>query len=394
MLLILILISCTQQPVKQSLVTTTPTAISNNTPAPSSTTSSSNGQPFADAPLCPTHNDIAWHGLWDAERGCHYDHTHNDDPALGDSVFGPAGTLWGGQNISYPWLTPNENNEHGHSGYKYYVNLAPFPASAQEGYEYIDPDPNFVTAFRIQYHDVGGNAHMVKRFHSYFMEVQITSRDGSVTGTISTGGHADFGCLHVPYKDEFLLLPDFDPMNSSGQSMCGIDQTLDADPYRAASSLTDLPAPDSDSDNMWIWTSHDRYGYNLLGYFFFRTLDSLTGMDRQDPYAEHFICPDFTCKFNNSEHHVFNVFMMIPSSLDTDGDGIVNYVGYTDIKGNIVQGCTASDANCVPLQIVNAPVGTAIWSRNTSGLRPEGDPIRDHDIYFNGQPSGWIVFPH
>lgn len=350
--------------------------------------------PFPGAPLCPTHNDTQWHSLWDASRGCHYDHTHNDDPASADFLFGPAGEGWG-QSISYPFMTANENNMMGHTGYKYYVNLNPQPACATEAFEYLGA-VNCVSAFRIEYHDVGGNAHMVKRFHSYFMEVQV--KKGNIVGTIETGGWADFGCLHGEYKKFFVTLPGVDPTNSNGQSVCqsGVPgaQDINADPYRAVgySPAEVISRSQQGRDNPWGWTSDPRYGYNKLGFFFFRTLDSAGVLDPANPYAERFICPDFACKYNNSEHHVYSVHVVIPSSLDTDGDGVVNYVGYTDRKGNVVQGCTAPGLDCVPLRIMNAPVGRAVWARNLSGTRPAGEPVRDHDIYFNGQPSGWIQF--
>ncbi len=347
--------------------------------------------PFPGAPLCPTHNDIKWHGLWDPERGCHYDHTHNDDPALADSIFGPAGAAWG-QNISYPWMTANENSGMGHGGYKYYVNINPKPACSFEGYEYLGVNSlNCVSAFRIQYHDAGGNAHMTKRFHSYYMEVQI--KRGNTVGYIKTGGWADFGCLHSSYKKSFLPLPGIDPVQANGQTQCGPGgQGLDPDPYRAFGDTWAEVQGQTSGDNWSIWTSHNRYGYNRLGFFFFRTMDNWGSIDPASPYTEHFLCADGSCKYNNSEHHVFNVFMMIPSSLDTDRDGIVNYKGYTDRQGNIVQGCTAPGFDCVPLEIVNAPVGNAIWSRNLSGIRTDGDPPHESDIYFNGKPSGWIKF--
>lgn len=391
--------------------TQTPTVIVSPTVIISPTSVGGDIQPFASALLCvdsdgDLHSDVTdsdiyglkpdnilFHDLWNEKAGCHYNHTHNDNPSLGDSVFGETAQDWD-QQLSYAWLTPNENNEMGHQGYKYYVNMSPNPTCSFEGYAYLNPQ-NCVSAFRIQYHDAGGNAHMVKRFHSYYMEVQI--KKGAITGYIKTGGWADFGCLHKSYKESFLPLVGIDPVQPNGNSYCGSvgGQSIHADPYRGFGNTWAEIQGQTTGDNFAIWTSHDRYDYNNFGYFFFRTLDSWGAIDASDPYVEHFLCPAFDCKFNNSEHNVFNVFMIIPTSLDTNGDGIVNYTGYTDVKGNIVQGCIAPSATCVPLQIVNAPVGNAIWSRNTSGLRPEGDPIREHDIYFNGQPSGWITFhPH
>lgn len=365
--------------------------------------------PFPGAPLCADKNgdghsdvtdnsgygtkpdNILWHDLWNEVDGCHYDHTHNDNPALGDSIFGAAGAAWG-QAISYPWMTANENSGMGHGGYKYYVNLNPQPACAFEGYEYLGVSSlNCVSAFRIEYHDAGGNAHMAKRFHSYFMEVQV--KRGNTVGYIKTGGWADFGCLHASYKSTFIPLPGIDPVQANGQTQCGTGgQSIHSDPYRAFSNTWAETQGQTSGDNWSIWTAHDRYGYNRVGFFFFRTMDNWGAIDQADPYTEHLLCPDAQCKYNNSEHHVFNVFMMVPASLDTDRDGIVNYKGYTDKQGNITQGCTAASADCVPLEIVNAPVGNAIWSRNLSGIRTDGDAPHDSDIYFNGQPSGWIKF--
>lgn len=375
-------------------------------------------EPYPGAPLCPTHNDSAWHGLWDYERGCHYNHTHETDPSTANGVFGDAGNLWGGQTVSYPWMTANENDQAGHNGYKYAVNLNPTPFGAQEGYNYepfLSRPPNYVTAFRIQMHDIGGNAHVTKRFHSYYLEARIQSRNSNQTGIIRTGGWADFGCYHLNYKTEFLLFPGTDPTNPDGTDACGTTQSIHADPYHTSRSLEYLQYVNN-AANVQFWTSHDRYGYNQMAYFFFRTLDGWGGVDRNDPYAEHLICPDLTCRYNASEHHVFTVFVKIPASLDTDNDGIVNYTGYTDRKGNIVQGCTTPGLDCVPLQIVNASVGTAIWSRNESPDYPgQGECVPDADIYFNPQgqpvtglchttqpgmqvdglkPSGWIEFPN
>lgn len=380
-----------------STLTRTPTSVP---PTPTRTqpvtnTPSGNIPPFVNAPLCPTHNNTAWHGLWDSARGCHYDHAHGDNPALGDTIFGAAG-LWG-QQISYPWATPNENDPRGHVGYFWYVNTSPkdFNGTTNcsfESYGYLGSNLGCVTAFRILYHEAGGNAHMVKRFHSYYMEVQI--KKGSTVGIIRTGGWADFGCLHSSYKDTFLPLPGIDPTLPNTQTQCGSSggQSIHDDPYRAFGNTWAEIQGQTSGDNFSIWTTDNDYGYNLLGRFFFRTLDAWGAIDPANPYEEHLICPDFRCKYNNSEHHVFNVFMTIPSSMGVNG--VVNYTGWTDRRGNVVTNCTVAGVDCVPLQMVNVPVGTAIWSRNLSGLRPEGDPVKDTDLYFNGQPSGWIIFPH
>jgi len=81
------------------------------TPQPPTATPEPDGdvEPYADAPLCPSHDDRAFHTLWDAERGCHYDHEHGDNPHDVDHIFGTEFYDWAGGEISYPWQTPDEN---------------------------------------------------------------------------------------------------------------------------------------------------------------------------------------------------------------------------------------------------------------------------------------------
>jgi hypothetical protein len=101
------------------------------------TPSGGNIQPYAGAPECPTHDNTQWHALWDSVRGCHYNHTHGDDPSLADKYFGPAGTLWGGQTISYPFAASAHENHMKHGGYKYSVKTPeyhPWPAWYQCAY--------------------------------------------------------------------------------------------------------------------------------------------------------------------------------------------------------------------------------------------------------------------
>lgn len=411
------------------VISLTPSKTATATKSP--TPGTGNIVPFRTAPECldgdmDMHGDVTdsllyglvgdtnlYHDLWNEKAGCHYNHTHNADPALANAVFGPVGAAWG-QEVSYPFPTSNENNFMGHPGYKFEVDVRANAPVPQESFEYLNPDPNYVTAFRIEYHDAGGNAHMVKRFHSYYVEARILSLNGDVTGTIATGGWADYGCLHGSYKQFFTLLPGIDPVNASGQSVCGTTQTIDNSPLRSTRTQADAADRNNTNDNVFTWSTDSEYGYNqILKQLAFRTLDSWGWMDPNDPYTERFICPSFNCKFNSSVHDVYTLWFNIPDSMDSlDGviDGKVTYTGYTDVKGNIVQGCTAPGANCVPLKIINVPVGNAIINEDDTPRTP-GVTICDHDIYFNkdgsyaGQlcnvidpsnyiQSGWIEFPN
>ncbi|HRV96120.1 MAG TPA: hypothetical protein P5526_28465, partial [Anaerolineae bacterium] len=208
--------------------------------------------------------------------------------------------------------------------------------------------------------------------------------DRSKCGIIKTGGWGDFGILHVPYKTNIIPLPaDPSPVN----------QSIHQDPYRGHNSIDiAMEAAKWGNDNKTIWTTDGRYGYNQLTNFFFRVLDDWGGINPNDPTQLHLICPDFQCKYNNSEHHVFTVRVEIPAELDTDRDGFVTYSGYTDRAGNIINNCGSLGVDCIPLEIVNAPVGTGIWSRNLSGPRPAGEVIPDFDT----SPPGeyWIEYPN
>jgi len=98
------------------------------------------GDPYTSAPICPDDLSVnpelhkqqkKAHGLWDAERGCRYTHTHN---AAGNydysfngsyvfkadelnSIFGDY-TFFTGSEVSYPWETPSEN-QNKHPAYKW-----------------------------------------------------------------------------------------------------------------------------------------------------------------------------------------------------------------------------------------------------------------------------------
>lgn len=102
------------------LPTASNTPMSTSTPQPTVTATATPNAPiapFVGAPLCDTHDDRVWHGLWDAQRGCHYDHTHRNDPRELDDIFGTQFYEWAGGEISYPWQTfsgASDGYEHPH----------------------------------------------------------------------------------------------------------------------------------------------------------------------------------------------------------------------------------------------------------------------------------------
>jgi hypothetical protein len=361
----------------------------------------------ASVPLCPDHNPTQWHGLVDTARGCHYDHTHNWDPAVVDDLLGPAGSLWGGQSISYPWET-NHENHHKHSGYKYGLNRdlgCEFAGMAWMAENCID-------AFRVQYHSAG-QLDLAVRFHSYFLEARICIPDGRTCGVARTGGWADFGILKAPYPGTWVPLPGQDPPVVSEL------QTF-IEPYR-----TDNPIRENDFNNLEYyrqlalsgkgsaskkgfgfhnqsyWSTdypvRNQYGYNQTASFKFWIFDDPALIDRGDPFNPVLICPNYDCLYNNSEHLVFEVTLKVSEELDTDGDGVVTYSGYTDRQGNIVQGCTAPGLDCVPLSFEDVPVGIAAWGTGSDiGLETvqPGGVVGPVDFDVSPDNEWWITHPN
>jgi hypothetical protein len=111
-------------------------------------------------------------------------------------------------------------------------------------------------------------------------------------------------------------------------------------------------------------------------------------IDPNNPAAENLFCPDYHCSLNGSNLQAHDIGLKIPSEMDTDGDNLVNFSGYTNRYGEIVEGCTAVGLDCVPLEIINMPVGRYAYRDSNSGM---GDG-RTYDT----SPSGewWIAFPN
>lgn len=363
------------------------------------------GEPYVGAPLCPTHDETQWHGLWNAAGGCHYDHTHNADPAQVNDIFGAAGAWTGGLTISYPWQTPRENQLK-HQGYKYAVG-AGLPC-VQDTYEYVAPQPDCVRAYRIEHHALGGPLDAVVRFHSYFAEVQVCRRDGSACGIVRTGGHSDYGILHVPYKEAWIPLPEKDPpevwqfMNDRGQV------NLNVDPYRAYNTLAlmkQMRSPESTCKTCagpgrelrTTWAGVTQFGHadwavgNQIVGFQFWTFDDWGGFDPNNLADYQLVCPDAQCRFNSSEHALYTVSVNIAPELDDDGDGIVNYNGFTDLNGNLSTSCAAVGQNCAPLIIEHAPVGRFLYSFQA----PTHDVAEiTHDYDQSPEGAWWIQYPN
>lgn len=347
--------------------------------------------PYPGAPLCPeeAHDSEAYHGLWNSDLGCHYDHTHNAPPFALNTIFGPVGQPYGGQTISYPWQTPGEN-EYKHTGYKWeYASLGSCLTN--------EPDDNCVTAFRLQFHVVGQFGANF-RTHSFWLEGRVCDQTGQQCGTIKTGGWSDFGILCVPYKGDHVPLPGMDPPNPPTLANGEVD--CEVPPYRG--HVDHQVALERGKDISYTWNSSSRYGYNNIVEYDFQSRDDFGGINVNEPAELSFVCPGFRCDSNHSTMLVYEIIVDIPAALDTDGDGFVTYSGYSDRYGSVLDGdCSPLDIDCVPLEIENVPVGVASYR---VPLRPD-TPHNEYDVYFCGgtvcgpddpgaTPAGWIVHPN
>ena len=374
-------IQTAQQLVDQPATNTrvpTPTPEATQEPAPTA----AKIDPHPGAPECSGHDETRWHGLWNADAGCHYDHTHNADPFA--TEFAERVAAWD-QTISYPWQTSHENTMK-HEGYKY--TYSSDPDCTRRRHE----EDNCVLASLIELHALGSQLEITTRFHSFRAIALISEGPNDEPGTIELGGHSDFGILHCPYKREHCPLPS-DPPGSN------FDGMRFHPPYRASEVSGGVKPELADGMIKHSWNSgwqpvvREFYpeAYNLLFEYDFQTADAWGALNPDNPTEVHLVCPEGNCPFNNSTLRVYEIVIRVPEEL-AGPDGRVNFTGFTDVQGNIDGNCTEAGPNCVPLIIENAPAGSATFHLPVGKVPLAAYP--DYDVYFDGVTSGWIQYPN
>lgn len=308
--------------------------------------------------LCPDHDPTKWHPLYDEARGCHYDHEHKEDPRELDDLFGPVGALYGGQEISYPWQTFSDagtENEHKHGGYGWLVR--------KDMGCYSKFSDGCLTDFRLQYHAIMAGPGAATRYHSFSLEARACREDNpEVCGLIRTGGWIDYG--HLEIDGQHVPLP--------------------GDPEQLRTGNRRIHYYEKGNGNFGTW-----YGGNRLATAAIQTNRMWGPVNPNNPSELLLFCPDFQCSKNNSMMHAHAIGFRIQDELDDDGDGLVNYDGYTNRHGEVVEGCTEIGLDCVPLQITNMPVGSYQYRDDTHGLK---DGRADHDTSPDGE--WWITYPN
>ncbi len=362
------------------------------------------GDPFPGAPLCASHNDTMWHGLWNDQLGCHYDHEHGKDPHASPLWSQYIGVI--GQEVSYPWQTPNENAQK-HYGYKYdwRENLA---CTGRENSQHG------VRAYLIERHSVGDYSVAFQApFHSSAGTVVICNKSGSgPDGTITVGGWQTSGQRTSPYQGVILgfdynaQYPGYQPYDAAREPYIALD-CVGSDCNRTLQNVT--------GGSTWIFEPVNLEGNSLLS-FLFRTRDAHNVVDGNSRFGSSdnlvflYVCSDdggatfrqANCRNNNTTGAVHEIMGEIPNSWDNlDGvvDGRVTFEGHVDRFGNLTT-CSVQGPDCIPVKLVNAQVGS-YGMQDSGGRQPlSREALPELDIYFCGStvctetspgavPSGW-----
>lgn len=366
-------------------------------------------QPYPTAPECTNHNPTKYHGLWNETDGCHFDHSHNHNPKgagvvavfgnytdYTDIEVGFAWETWAGASPGYPPKPADPTLTEGHlkhPGYKF--DFYDFPPAqygcpvAQTGTKSV---PN---AWLIERHSLGNKADFMARIHSVWAAVRFCIPGTQEEAFLYTGGWQDFGQRISPYQGNIF------PIHGSPSPTYPSPRS----PYIAHACVNNAQCGgQNESNTSWISFAQMIPGHKLLGYGFRsndsqQKVDATNGFNTPDPTFVY-LCADAQgnydpvgCMFNNSASHTYQLTGDIPAAYDLlDGvdDDRVNYEGYTDRWGNIAQGCTEIALDCVPVKMVNLPVGKYHVNVASYGLTGIHEDLPDYDLYFETTPSGWI----
>lgn len=363
-----------------------------STPAPTGVP----GSPYPGAPLCAVPGLTVWHSLWNTALGCHYDHEHGDDPGTIQGIFGIDYLQFTGSQVSYPWETANENaNKHG--GYKWTVR-----ATNEDPCVAGDTGSNGTNGYAVEFHAKGDGAEFSGPTHSSFVIVRICNATQS--GLLVTGGWQSFGQRESPYQGVVVNFPN--------QPQPPIQTGLA--PYWSLDCYNDGPAPDcgaktNKSTATFVSRPQEIAGGHAFAQILARARDLyqwVIGSSRLNTPIFRWVCGNQSynpvgCPANNTTATVHQVFGNIPASFDPDGDGVADYSGYTDRWGNLVNGCTATSLDCIPLLVLHAPVGEFSTTFDNLLTAFSTAALPERDVYFcQGQPcaegapgavaSGWL----
>lgn len=401
----------TATPTPENTATPTPSATATQIPATSTPTITATPiiggtvAPYADGPPCLTHDDRTYHGVWDEERGCHYNHSHGDDPHELDYLFGTEIYEWMGGEISYSWETTDENL-YKHGGYSWYVR------EYDECYSAIED--GCIMALRALVHGVGAAHGNTVPFHSVFAEALICSEvepDAcSIIGAGGWQGPADLiidGIRVLDWENSVnrhFLTYYFTGSQGFGTWYNGTGGAIVSVAVQFEDKWDSAPPGEG---------CEVAGGEVVCDSYFSTPEEVLAAASWRCSDADGNLVTD-NCRWNSSRRqlHVASFGFRRPfhDMLDQDGDGYMDeFRGYTDRYGWPIDGCAEPGLDCVPLVVrpypengTGAPVGILYQKR--------GD-AREYDYCFDnvtGEPSeltrsgacpsgsswsGWHTFP-
>lgn len=416
----------TDTPAPSATVAPTPTA------APPATATAPTGAiaPYPSAPLCPDvgagHDPTKFHTLWDASRGCHYDHEHGASPftqavaaafpgfdLLALNCFAEIGTC-------VP-SSPLENTQK-HTGFKWQVSTAA-PNGCAVGFE---DGTVAIDAYAIELHAFGPPAvELEARRHTLLaMLRQCQPGNPQDKGYLFVDQVVDYGQRVIPYSPTNLglIAPYPNTPNPAYLSSLGPYWSQDcvgADP-QCRSSLGFIRDRNLNVNAIITSKSGFRVGGTEVVAILHRARDLYQAFDWSDqvyPFTFLWLCSNDGgetyapqgCRYNNSTDTIHEIQGIIPSAWDNlagfDSDpriGRITASGYLDAAGQINAACTDVGDNCFPVHMVSAFVGKYSSEVSVNKVsNPTSVDTPERDIYFCGAvqcsetapgavPSGWI----
>ena len=303
--------------------------------------------------------------------------------------------------------------------------------------------PNCVIATRGLIHVMGSMADLAARYHSGFMQNYLCKppyRIPQDCGSFSTGGIIDYAQLQAPHYNTRRERP------ATGYALPTFTIDFGAElgrgyvlSYTADNQYTDLPAtsgepyvfgqvytaddltayrnnppslldPGSQPGSMLAtidqWSTNDGDCepkpasdpcHNAYYHFLYQVGDGFHLVDPTDIRVLHWICEvGKPCHYNGTDTGLNETMVNIVPEwdmLDGVADGFATWSGFSDKWGNPYltnSPCTAISNTCISFILDHAPVGVAAV-RSDNGCECN---VWEHDVYFNGQPSGWVKFPN
>lgn len=151
------------------------------------------------------HDPLHWHS-YDG------DHHHGVNPNAYLDLFGSPLYDFLAQygEIGMPWATSPQEE---HEGYIWlYTEMRPGTVDQFNNGGKVPWDKlHYIKHALVKVHTTGDMHHLRKRFHSHYGFFVVEDRNTGAQGVVATGGWADYGIMHAPYKTKHCPLPSDPP---------------------------------------------------------------------------------------------------------------------------------------------------------------------------------------